>query len=194
MSDTAVGARYAQAFFDVCPAGQGDSLARALEAVAAAYRSSAELRSVLSNPVVPIDKREAILSAVISGVGGDDLTRRSLLVMLRRGRIGALSEAAESLRTLVDQAAGVLRGDVTTATAMPDSFFADLEQKLSVRHGRRVVLARTVDPTLLGGVVTTVDGQTMDQSVRGQLDRIERELLDSVRTMSGATGSAQAAS
>jgi F-type H+-transporting ATPase subunit delta len=190
MSDVAIGARYAQAFFELTSgAGEGESFAQLLEQVATAYQTSHELRSVLSNPVISLDKREAVLSAVISALAsqnpgatdksGPDLIRRSLLVMLRRGRISALSEAAQALRELVDTAAGVLRGEVITAVAMPEAFFSDLERNLS-GQGRRVVLERKLDPALVGGVITRVDGQTIDQSIRGQLDRIERELLSSL--------------
>jgi F-type H+-transporting ATPase subunit delta len=181
MSDVAVGGRYAQAFLGVAGSPvEGEALARITESVARAYADSPELRSILSNPVVPIAQREAVVSQVVAALGGTDVARRCLLVMLRRGRISALPEAAQALRSLVDEARGVLRGEVITARTMPDTFYADLERNLSVRHGKNVVLERSVDQELVGGVVTHVDGQTIDQSVRGSLARIERELLDSI--------------
>jgi F-type H+-transporting ATPase subunit delta len=181
MSDVAVGARYAQAFLAMTrvPA-EGESLARTLEAMAKAYTSSPELRSILSNPVVPIAQRESVIGELIASLAGNDLSRKCLIVMLRRGRISALPEAAEELRRLVDEAQGVLRGEVITAKAMAESFYADLESSLSARHGRKVMLERRVDETLVGGLITHVDGQTIDQSVRGSLARIERELLESL--------------
>lgn len=192
MSNVAVGERYAQAFFDVASkTREGESFSQLLQNVASAYRSSSELRSVLSNPVLPIERREALLGALISALGGSELARRSLVVMLRRGRISALSEAAEALRVLVDTAGGVVRGEVVTAVPMPDSFYSGLEQSFAASGGsnQRVVLERKVDPTLLGGAIARVDGRTIDQSVRGQLERIERELLSSIGSL-GAEASA----
>jgi len=188
MSNVAVGERYAQAFFDVVgKTSESESFSQLLEKAAAAYQMSSELRSVLSNPVLPIERREALLSSIISALGGSDLSRRSLLVMLRRGRISALSEAAHALRALVDTASGVIRGEVVTAVPMPDAFYVGLEQSLATSAaggaGKRVVLERKLDPSLVGGAIARVDGRTIDQSVRGQLERIERELLASVGSL-----------
>jgi F-type H+-transporting ATPase subunit delta len=196
MSQVTIGSRYAQAFLGAAGStGEADALAHLVEDAAKAYADSAELRAVLTSPVVPIGQREAVLAQVLSALGGlslggGDLARRSLLVMLRRGRISALPETARALRGLVDEAQGVLRGEVVTARQMAESFYSDLERALSARHGRKVILGRRIDATLVGGVVTRVDGQTMDQSVRGQLGRMQRELLASIDKLGAAAPSA----
>jgi F-type H+-transporting ATPase subunit delta len=42
-----------------------------------------------------------------------------------------------------------------------------------------VVLERKEDPDLIAGVVTRIGDQTVDGSLRGRLDAIERQLLAS---------------
>jgi F-type H+-transporting ATPase subunit delta len=52
-----------------------------------------------------------------------------------------------------------------------------LSDQLATLVGRKVVLDRREDPSLIAGVVTRIGDNTIDGSVRGQLDQLERQLL-----------------
>ena len=43
--------------------------------------------------------------------------------------------------------------------------------------GKKVVLDRAVDPTLLGGVVTRIGDRVIDGSIRSRLDALKTSLL-----------------
>ncbi len=177
MSAGIVSERYAQALFEL---GQEEgvlsSLAIKLGEFAAMYRGSKELRSVLSHPAVPAAEKFGLVRALAQKIGVPEIGIKGLLVMTRRRRLSALHETALRLTELSDEQSGVVRASVTTATELPESFFDSLKSQVEIATQRKVVLSRFVDPELIGGAVARVRDFVLDASVRGRLEKVEKDL------------------
>ncbi|MGC4091469.1 MAG: ATP synthase F1 subunit delta [Polyangiaceae bacterium] len=143
------------------------------------YADSDELQSVLDNPMVELEKREAILQDVARAVGlsGDGLNAVRLLAA--RHKLKALPDIAKKLGALSDEKAGIVRAQVTTATRMPEAFYERLRGELEAATERRIVIERLEDASLIGGAITRIGDNTIDGSVRGHLAEIERSLRSS---------------
>jgi F-type H+-transporting ATPase subunit delta len=177
MSRAAIALRYARAIFEL--GVETSTLPELVERIgrfARAYQDSPELRSVLDNPLVEIEKREAVLRDVAQAVGlsGDGLNAVRLLAA--RHKLRALPEVAKRLGALSDEKAGVVRATVTTATRLPESFYERLQRELESVTQRKIVIDRRQDPSLIGGVITRIGDNTIDGSVRGRLEEIQRSL------------------
>lgn len=176
--DEAAAERYAQAIFELArDTGSLEKVTSDLARLAETFSASKDLGNALGNPVVLAAQKEAILREVCGRLGSDELALRSVLVMSQRGRIGALPEVAQSLQQMADAVLGIERAEVTTAADMDEAFYSGLEAGLSRSRGKRVVLGRRTDKSLIGGAVLRVGGRTMDHSVQSHLKRLERELL-----------------
>jgi F-type H+-transporting ATPase subunit delta len=176
-SHTAVALRYGRAIFELgVESGTLSELVDKIGRFASLYDESEELKSVLDNPLVELEKREAILADVAQAVGlsGDGLNAMRLLAS--RHKLAALPEIAKKLGALSDEKAGIVRATVTAATRMPESFYERLKAELESATGRRIVIERRQDPALIAGVVTRIGDNTIDGSVRGRLGEIERSL------------------
>lgn len=177
MSEEAVANRYAQALLELGQeAGQLDLLASSVRDFAAAVEGSRELRAIIHDPTISQEQRVGVLRAVAGKLSMPEVGIHGLLLMSRRRRLGAISAVARRLTELADQATGVLRGAVTTARPMPESFYGALSESIARATGRTIILSRGVDESLIGGAVARVGDATIDASVRGQLGNIEREL------------------
>jgi F-type H+-transporting ATPase subunit delta len=177
MSRAAIAVRYARAIFDLgVETSTLPELVDRLGRFAKVYQDSAELRSVLDNPLIEAERREAILRDVAQAVGlsGDGLNAVRLLAS--RHKLRALPEVAKKLGALSDEKAGVVRATVTTAARMPEAFFERLQRELESVTQRRIVIDRREDASLIGGVVTRIGDNTIDGSVRGRLEEIQRSL------------------
>jgi F-type H+-transporting ATPase subunit delta len=177
MSRAAIAVRYARAIFDLgVEASTLPELVDRIGRFAKVYQDSAELRSVLDNPLIEAERREAILRDVAQAVGlsGDGLNAVRLLAS--RHKLRALPEVAKKLGALSDEKAGVVRATVTTAARMPEGFFERLQRELESVTQRRIVIDRREDASLIGGVVTRIGDNTIDGSVRGRLEEIQRSL------------------
>lgn len=178
MNEGQAAGRYAQALLELgTEAGELEQLVSSLSDFAAAYASSRELQRDLSNPTIPEAERQAVIRALASRFSVSDLGRRSLLLIMRRRRLSALPEIARQLTALYDLKAGILRGHVVTAAAMPEGYFADLAASIGRAAQKRVLLTHSIDESLIGGVLLRIGDATIDVSIRGRLGEMQQNLL-----------------
>jgi F-type H+-transporting ATPase subunit delta len=178
MSQAPIADRYARAIFELgVETGQLSSVAEQVRRFASAYAGSAELRAVLENPIIPPEQREAVLSDVTArlGLSGNALNLIRLLALRKKLRVAP--DIARRLDRFSDEKAGVVRASVTSARAMPDSFYQKLTAELEAATSRKIILEKREDPALIAGFVTRIGDNTIDGSVRGRLLEIERQLV-----------------
>jgi F-type H+-transporting ATPase subunit delta len=178
MSASAVADRYARAIFEL--GVEGGTLAQLTQQIgkfAETYAASPELRAVLDNPVVETDKREAVLKDVAARLGLSPLATTAIRYIASRRRLRSLPDIARRLGTLSDEKEGIVRATVTAAAPLPESFYEKLKGELESITGRKIVLDRREDPSLIAGVVTRIGDNTIDGSLRGRLEHIERQLV-----------------
>lgn len=181
MSVGAVAERYAQALFELGDeSGTLSSLSDKLREFALTYESSRELRGALNNPVLSIEQRKGLVSEVAKKIGVPEVGIKGLQFMAQRGRLPALSATVERLTELSDEKHGVLRASVTTAVPMSENYYQSLSSQLSLATKKKIVLERSVDEDLVGGAIARVGDMLIDGSVRGKLQKLERDLLSAV--------------
>lgn len=180
MSAEAVAARYAQALYELgIEQGNLAGLTDEIRRVSATYDASSELRGVLNNPVVDDTARLAILQDVLDRLGVGIITKNTVKLLAERRRLLVLPYLSRALERLSDERAGVVRATVTTAAQLPESYFSKLKEQLEASLGKKVLLERQLDPSLLGGVVTRIGDRVIDGSLRTRLQRMRQTLLTS---------------
>jgi F-type H+-transporting ATPase subunit delta len=177
MSIGILGRRYASALITLAEqAGNLSKIASDLHDFAATWQSSPELRTLFENPKVGVATRREILRDLAQASGMDPLLRNTLLLLSDRGRIRELGQIVEAFDSLAEVRSGRVRAEVVTASELPDAFFAELQKTLELVTGKQVVIAKSVDPSLLGGVVTRIGDQVFDGSVSHRLSELKHEL------------------
>ena len=147
-----------------------------LAAFAAALRDSRELAGAFTNPAVPLDVKGRVLDQVAERMGLGTLTGRLLHALATRHRLGRLDEVVAALTERLNQRLGVAVAEVTTAEALGEEERRDLQRVLEGRTGKKLEMRLTVEPALLAGFVARVGSQRFDGSLRGQLERLGKEL------------------
>lgn len=178
MSFEAIAGRYAQALFDI--GVETGTLARVAEetlSFAELYSTSAELRSVLDNPLVPEPAREALLQDIAARSGLSDTVKNTLRLLAQRHRLAVVPAMARALVKMSDEKQGIVRASVTSAKPMDEAYAKRLQAELEKMTGKRVVLTRAVDAGLLAGVVTRVGDTVIDGSLRTRLNGMKSQLM-----------------
>lgn len=187
MSGGAVAERYAQAIFELgSENGELHELTEKLAVFSSVYESSQELRLTLSNPTVSTEDQREVLTQIAKRVSVSELGIRALLVIAARGRLSALSAIVSRLSQLSDEKNGILRARVTTACEMPESYFQKLSAEMAAGTKKKVVLEQLIDSDLVAGTITQIGDQVIDGSLRGRLERAERELLSAIVSQTSA--------
>lgn len=170
--------RYAKALLEIGIANKRlDALGKELEAVAATIAGSSELRVTLDSPIFPLSQRRAVLEDVLRRLGGSQMMRNFMMLLLDRGRIGSVAAIAREHRALVDEQVGRLRAAITSAKPLSTAIESRLKAALEKRTGKIVLLEKREDPALLGGVVAQIGDMVYDGSVRTQLAAVREQLL-----------------
>jgi F-type H+-transporting ATPase subunit delta len=177
VSGGVVAERYARAVFELGnETGQLAQLSDQIERFAEAFVASADLRAVLGNPVVPEERREALLKDIGARLGLSQNAVNAVRLMAARRRLAAISQVAAELRRLADEAAGIVRATVISAKPLPDSFYRELTTRLEQVTSKKILIEKTQDERLIAGVITKIGDRTIDGSLEGRLAAIERQL------------------
>jgi F-type H+-transporting ATPase subunit delta len=154
----------------------GVSLRDDLAAFAATLRGSRELAGFFVNPAVPLDVKGRVLDQLAERMRLGDLTRRLLHALATRHRLGRLDEVVAALTDRLNERLGVAVAEVATAEELGEEERRELQRVLEEKTGKRLEMRLAVEPALLAGFVARVGSQRFDGSLRGQLDRLGKEL------------------
>lgn len=178
MKSSLVGRRYARALLDLAEQqNQTDRVAKDLSDFADSFEKSRELRTVFENPDVARAARQKVLTAVLDRMAVAPIVKATLLMLADRNRLGHIAEVAAAFEQLAEARAGKVRAEVTSATALDDAYYLELQKALESAIGKKVVLVKKTDPSLIAGVVTRVGDRVFDGSVRSKLRELSEELL-----------------
>jgi F-type H+-transporting ATPase subunit delta len=182
MTSGAAAGRYARALFDTVLAeapGSVEAVEEQLQQFADLVARDEVLVSVFGNPAIPASKKVGVVRALLDRAGPMSAPLSKLIVMLaERDRLILLSDVARAYRVRVMDHLKIVRGEVTTAVPLPSDKLRALEQSLERATGRKVLLETTVDPSIIGGVVTRLGSTVYDGSVTTQLEKMKQVLIE----------------
>lgn len=172
-----VAARYAAALIDMAEqAGAVEKIEKDFNALEAMIAGSADLTSLIRNPLYKRTQQSSAIAALAQKAGFDALTTRFLGVLVQNRRLSALPQVIQALRAELTRRRGGVEANVQSASALSDSQTKALQQALSESMGSHVTLNVAVDRSLLGGMIVTVGSRMIDDSVRRKLERLKRTL------------------
>ncbi len=173
-----VARRYAQALFELA-SDQGvlEQVEADLAGVVTTIENEPGLRKTLHHPLISVQEKTRLVEDVF-GAEVTGLTRNLLRFVLLKKRERTLPAILDEFRRLVHAARNI--ADVRAVLAAPagDEQLAALREDLERATGRKVRLAVTVDPSLLGGMVLQIGDKRIDGSLRGRLRRLRQEIAN----------------
>lgn len=167
--------RYAEAAFEI---GRADGTLDAWERDLARIGETLQhprLRRLLQHPAVPFAEKERVLRAVM-GRGVAPAAVNLVLLMVRRGRPGAIDPMITRFAELLRRERGIALAQVRSALPLDDSQRAEIASRLRALTGSQIEIDESVDPDLIGGVAVRIGDQLYDASVRNRLERLRARL------------------
>lgn len=177
MKDIRVARRYAAALFGIAQRdGAVDAISQDLALISRFIAEVPYLRAVLLQPLVSeVRKNKVIAEAFGSRVSPTSLNFLKLLIKKRREDL--IEESIRDFHALVAAQQNRVDAVATTAGPISETQEARLTQSLQALTGKTVSLTTAIDPQIMGGVVVRIGDTVIDGSVRGQLERLEQQLL-----------------
>jgi len=173
-----VSRRYARALYELgVETADLDKLVGELASVAQMLEESVELRRSMDNPLVGPETKKAVLGEIADRLLIGSVAKHAIMMLGERRRLSLLSEIVQLLKEMTDLRAGVVRAVVTTAIPMSDGYYEKLRLVLEKLTGRKVVLDKETDPTIIAGVVTRIGDRILDGSIRTRLVSLKSSML-----------------
>jgi F-type H+-transporting ATPase subunit delta len=167
---------YVEALLAVTRAeGNTEVVQRELVGFAEAVRSNDQLRQSLSDPLLPGSVKDQIVTDLLSG-RAQNTTRGLISLIVSAGRGSELVDIADAFAATAAADRGRRIAMVRTAVPLSDDQRARLAEAVGQAVGAPVELQVTVDPTVVGGAVTTIGDTVIDGSIRSRLNKM-RDLL-----------------
>jgi F-type H+-transporting ATPase subunit delta len=167
--------RYAEAAFEIGRSDRSlDAWERDLAALAAALRN-AELRRLVEHPAIAYVDKERVLRRVV-GEGVSELALNLVLLMIRRGRPGAIERMVAHFAELLRRERGIALAEVRSALPLADEQRDAVADRLAELTGAKIEMNQAVDKELIGGIAVRIGDTLYDGSVRNRLERLRARL------------------
>ena len=164
---------YAQALLEVARAeGHVGAVEDDLFRFARTFETSDDLRSALTDPQLPVDRRIALIDELMGGKAlGTSTALVSMLVATGQG--GDLPAVIDRFLELAASERQHEVAEVRSAIPLDEKQQQRLAEALGKATGKNVEVKVIVDESVLGGLVARVGDTVIDGSVRHRLDQLK---------------------
>jgi F-type H+-transporting ATPase subunit delta len=168
---------YASAVFDLARAeGELDRVEAEFLAVGQAVEKSPELRSSLTDPQLPLDRKQAIIDDLIGG-RASKLTVGLVQFIVGQGRSADLPEVARAFVEKTAESRDRAVAEVRSAIPLDDATVERLTAALNKATGKRVEVKVIVDESVIGGIVARVGDVVIDGTLAHAMGELRQTVL-----------------
>lgn len=172
-----VAKRYGTALFELAnEKGTLTELKEEVSTVLAVLKENHQLMELLLHPKVSAGDKIQLIENALAGRTSHDLMGLIVLT-IKKGRQGNLAAIFEYCLGEIAKAEGIDKAVVASAQALDAKQMDAIENRLSEMTGRKVKPAYEVDASLIGGLFIRIGDRIVDNTIKGKLHHLSRELL-----------------
>lgn len=174
--------RYAKAIYTLAKdKNEQDAVFDQLRILSEALHMDKDVGQFLFSPVIRPAEKVAALEKVMATLAFSNALKNFVLLLGKKNRLGIFREILTAYQQITDDAHGVTRGTVRSATVLAPEERKRIETLVGRATKKQVILSYKEDPSLLGGLVAEVGSFTFDDSLISHLKRINEQLTRSVQ-------------
>lgn len=168
--------RYAEALYQAASEAKvQDKVLLDLRALSEVFKDESS-RHFVESPLVRAEDREAAFRLALKNSGCDSLTESFVLLLAKRNRLKLFLAIVECYQAAADQAHGVTRGTVRSASPLGPEQRKRIEKTVAEVTKKQVILTYKEDPQLIGGLIAEVGSYTFDDTLSAHLNRLKEEV------------------
>lgn len=153
-----------------------DAVVTEMESLGQLIDASADFRRLLESPVLDISVARTAALAVLKAEGFGKAVHDFVGVVASNRRLRSLRAIVSAFATLVAARRGVVTAHVISAHPLDDIQVSQVRARLIEAGFGNVAIERSVDPTLLGGLVVRVGARLYDSSLKSRLQRLQHAM------------------
>ncbi len=178
MSQGMIARRYAKALVNLAENEKDlDNTGKHLNSITEVYKENSELRQVLSDTKVSSRVKLEILKDILSKIKVSKLVDTFSRYLLAKRRIDFLPDIERAFNLLLQEKLGRIEAKVTTASELPKDTVKKLVDAISSYSGKEIEVNITIDPSIIGGIVTHIGSTVIDGSIQTYLNQIRQSII-----------------
>ncbi len=167
--------RYAEALFGVASdAGLIDSMVDEVSKIAVLFEG--ETAEYFSSPLIPDERKTETLNNILLNIESSEDLKSFLRVLLRRGRIGLLSDIAFKYKEIVDEYHNIDTAYIYTPFELNEGDLLKISEKLNEKFSKKLRCNVVIDKSLYGGIVIKIGNIVYDMSLKSKIEILRQEL------------------
>jgi F-type H+-transporting ATPase subunit delta len=168
---------YASAILDLARAeGELERVESEFLAIGQAVETSAELRSALNDPQLPLEKKQSIIDDLIGG-RASRLTVGLVQFIVGQGRASDLPSIAKSFVEKAVATRDRAVAEVRSAVPLDRETIDRLAAALGKATGKQVEVKVIVDESVMGGIVARVGDVVIDGTIANAIGELRQAVL-----------------
>lgn len=168
---------YASAVLDLARAeGEVERVESEFLAVGQAFEKSAELRATLTDPKLPLDRKQAVIDDLIGG-RASDLTVGLVQFIVSQGRAADIPAVASAFIEQAVAARDRAVAEVRSAVPLDEATVRRLQAGLARATGKQVEVKVIIDESVIGGIVARVGDVVIDGTVASAMSELRQAVL-----------------
>ena len=175
MNSYRINTNYAKALLMLATDRQDvDSVADDMRLVSQVTGENRELAAIFANPVLPSDKKAAIVRDLFAD-RVSDTTMAFLVFLVRKKRSVNMHGVSEAYLAQWRDVKGIVLGDLVTHQPVDESARALITEMVHQYTGRSVELHEGTDENMLGGFKLEFDHKMYDARLRTKIRKLRQE-------------------
>ena len=176
MSQGVIARRYAKALINLAEKDL-ENTGKNLTALADVFSNSAELSEVLSDTKVSSQIKQNVLKEILKKIKVPKLVDTFIRYLLAKRRIVLLPNIERAFNLFLQEKLGRIEAGITVAQEISEVTVGKLEKAISRYSGKEVTVNITIDPAIIGGIVTRIGSVVIDGSIHTQLNQIRQSII-----------------
>jgi F-type H+-transporting ATPase subunit delta len=172
-----VAKRYGTALFELAvETNQVELIGDQLKFIKEIFMNEKEFIRILNHPKVVVDNKISLVENTFKGKISNEVLGL-LVIAIKKGRANDLLDIIQYCLEEIDNLKGIAKAYVASATELSKQQKESIKNKLEQTTKRKVILETSVDKSLIGGLVIRIGDRIIDNSIKGKMNAISKELF-----------------
>lgn len=177
MAGSIVGRRYAKALLNLAGSNQNiEKVGEQLMEIADLFQENTGLRSIMLDPNISKEKRSSVIGNLVDKMACQELLSKYCRYLTARNRFDIIADISAAYNALASEKLGKATANVVVAETLSSKVQEHLKKHLADYTGKEITLAVEVDPTILGGAITSINSLVLDGSIKNKLNLIRETI------------------
>lgn len=170
--------RYAKAFLTFATENKEEvQVYKEMQTAAEAFIQLPQLQTLLKNPAVSDTQKVELLENACTSSGKlSKSSGRFVRLITQNKRADMMMFFANSYISMYQKGKNFIKGKLTVASPVSQALEEKMQEVVEKLSQSKVEFEVSVDPSIGGGFILEYDTYRMDASVRGQFNKLHREL------------------